>query len=49
MDQKFTSNKIDDDEFVSYTQKSDYINLITRLKEINSIIVLLKKQYLDKF
>ena len=49
MDEKFTSNNMDNDELILDTQESDYKNLITRLKEINLIIGLLKKQYLDKF
>ena len=48
MDEKFSSNNIDNDEFILDTQESDYENLITRLKEINLNIGLLKKQYLDK-
>ena len=49
MDQKFSSNKIDKDEFILNNQENDYKNLITRLKEINLTIELLQKQYLDKF
>ena len=49
MDEKFTSTNKDDDDLILDNQERDYKNLITRLKEINSIIVLLKKQYLDKF
>ena len=49
MDQNFSSNKIDKDEFILYNQENDYNNLITRLKEINLTIELLQKQYLDKF
>tara|TARA_B100001287_G_C22621654_1_gene500387 strand:+ start:34 stop:183 length:150 start_codon:yes stop_codon:yes gene_type:complete len=49
MDQKFSSNKIDKDEFILNNQENDYNNLITRLKEINLTIELLQKQYLDKF
>ena len=49
MDEKFTSNNMDNDELILDTQESDYKNLITRLKEINLTIALLKKQYLDKF
>ena len=49
MDEKFSSNKIDNDELILDTHNNDYKNLITRLREINLTIGLLKKQYLDKF
>ncbi len=48
MDEKFNSTNQDNDELILDTQESDYKNLITRLKEINLNIGLLKKQYLDK-
>ena len=48
MDEKFTSTNKDDDDLILDTQEMDYKNLITRLKEINLTIGLLKKQYLDK-
>ena len=48
MDEKFKSTNKDNDELILDTQESDYKNLITRLKEINLNIGLLKKQYLDK-
>ena len=48
MDEKFTSTNKDNDELILDTQKSDYKNLITKLKEISLTIGLLKKQYLDK-
>ena len=48
MDEKFNSTNKDNDELILDTQESDYKNLITRLKEINLTIGLLKKQYLDK-
>ncbi len=48
MDEKFNSTKKDNDELIFDTQESDYKNLITKLKEINLNIGLLKKQYLDK-
>ncbi len=47
MDEKFTSTNKDNDELILDTQESDYKNLITRLKEINLTIGLLKKS-LDK-
>ena len=49
MDENFSSNNIDRDELILDIQESDYKDLITRLKDINLIIGLLKKQYLDKF
>ena len=49
MDEKFTSTNKDNEELILDTKEGDYKNLITRLKEINLIIGLLKKQYLDKF
>jgi len=49
MEEKFTSNNINNDEFILDTQESDYKDLIIRLKEIKLIIGLLKKQYIDKF
>ena len=48
MDDKFNSTNKDNDELILDTQESDYKNLITKLKEINLNIGLLKKQYLDK-
>ena len=49
MDENFSSNNIDRDELTLDIQESDYKDLITRLKDINLTIGLLKKQYLDKF
>ena len=49
MDEKFTSTNNDNDELILDTHESDYKKLITRLKEINVTIGLLKKKYLDKF
>ena len=49
MDKKFTSNNIENEEFTFNTEKNDYRNLIIRLQEMNKIIILLEKQYLDKF
>ena len=49
MVEKFTSTNEDDDELILDSQESDYKDLITRLKEINLNIGLLKKKYLDKF
>ena len=49
MNEKFTSNNIDNDELNLKTEQSDYENLIIRLKEISATIALLDKEYLDKF
>ena len=49
MNQKFTSNNNDNDEFSLNTEENDYNNLIKRLKEISSKITLLEKRYLGKF
>ena len=49
MDENFSSNNVDRDELILDIQESDYKDLITRLKDINLTIGLLKKQYLDKF
>ena len=49
MDENFSSNNIDRDELILDIQESDYKDLITKLKDINLTIGLLKKQYLDKF
>ena len=43
MNQKYTSNDIQNDEFTHDTQEIDYQNLITRLKEISETITLLEK------
>ena len=49
MNEKFTSNNIENDEFTLNTQEIDYNNLVYRLREISSIIALLENRYLDKF
>ena len=49
MDDKFTANNIENDEFTFDAENSDYKNLIIRLQEMSKIIVLLEKQYSDKF
>ena len=49
MDEKLTSKNIENDKFAFKTENSDYKNLIIRLQEMNKIIVLLEKKYLDKF
>ena len=43
MNQKFTSNNIDNDELTLNTEESDYENLVTRLRDISSTIALLEK------
>jgi len=43
MSKILTSNIIENDEFNQNSEDSDYNNLITRLKEIKSIIALLEK------
>ena len=43
MNEKFTSNNIENDELTLNIEESDYKNLVTRLKEINSTIALLEK------
>ena len=48
MNQKLNSSKIEHDELEPDNDESDYANLITRLKEIRSIIGLLKKEYSHK-
>ena len=49
MNEKFTSNNIENDELTRNTEESDYKNLVSRLREISSTIALLEKRYLDKF
>ena len=49
MNEKFSTNNIENDELTTNTQESDYENLVNKLREISSIIALLEKGYLDKF
>ena len=49
MNEKFTSNNIENDELTLNTEESDYKNLVSRLREISSTIALLEKRYLNKF
>ena len=49
MNEKFTSNNIEDDEFTLNYEENDYKNLINRLKEISKNIALFEKKYLDNF
>jgi len=43
MSENLNSNNIENDEFSVNTEKSDYGDLIKKLKEIKSIIALLEK------
>ena len=49
MSGNLNSNNIVNDEFNLSNEDIDYKDLITRLKEIKSIISLLEKKYLNKF
>ena len=49
MNEKFTSNNIENDELTLNTEDNDYKNLLIRLKEISSTIALLENRYSDKF
>ena len=49
MSEQFTSNNIENDEFILNADERDYKNLITRLKDIRETIALLKNKYLEKF
>ncbi len=44
MTEKLSSSDIQNNEFDFNTEKSDYENLITRLKEIRSTIAFLEKK-----
>ena len=43
MNQEFTPNNLENDEFNTNIEEIDYKNLITRLKEIHKIIDVLEK------
>jgi len=43
MNEKFTSNNIDNEGLNLNTEESDYKNLVTRLRDISSTIALLEK------
>ena len=49
MNEEFTPNDLENDEFILNTEEGDYKNLMMRLKDISKTIVLLEKKYLDKF
>ena len=44
MSRNLNSNNIENDEYTLNTKDSDYEELITRLKQIKSIITLLEKK-----
>ncbi|KGF98807.1 hypothetical protein EU96_0115 [Prochlorococcus marinus str. MIT 9302] len=43
MNEEFTPNDLENDDFTLNKEESDYKNLITRLKDISSTIALLEK------
>ena len=43
MNQEFTSNNLENDEFILNTEDVDYKNLIIKLKDISATIALLEK------
>ena len=43
MNEKFTANNIEDDEFTLNSEENDYENLITRLIDISKTIALVEK------
>ncbi len=43
MNEKFTSNNIENEDLTQHDDESDYKNLLTRLKDIRSIISALEK------
>ena len=49
MNEEFTPNDLENDEFLLNTKEGDYKNLMIRLKDISETISLLEKKYLDKF
>ena len=49
MNEEFTPNDLENDEFILNTEEGDYKNLMIRLKDIGKTISLLEKKYLDKF
>ena len=48
MNEKLTSDNIEDEVFIKKHDDDDYQNLIIKLKEIRSIISSLEKKYLNK-
>ena len=49
MNEKSTSNNIQNEDCNLNTEDSDFDNLISRLNEIKVTIALIEKQFLDKF
>ena len=49
MNEEFTPQDVENDEFILNTEEVDYKNLMIRLKDISKSISLLEKKYLDKF
>ena len=49
MNEEFTPNDLENDEFILNTEEGDYKNLMMRLRDISKTIALLEKKYLDKF
>ena len=49
MNEKSTSNNINNEDCNLNTEDSDFDNLISRLNEIKVTIALIEKQFLDKF
>ena len=49
MNEEFTPNDVENDEFILNTEEGNYKNLMIRLKDISKSISLIEKKYLDKF
>ena len=49
MNEEFTPNDVENDEFILNTEEGNYKNLMIRLKDIGKTVSLLEKKYLDKF
>ena len=43
MNDEFSSNDFENDDFILNNEESDYINLVTRLNNISEMIALLEK------
>ena len=48
MNENLNSNRIEEDDFNLNVDEHNYDNLINRLKQIRSTILLLEKKYFDK-
>ena len=44
MNEEFTPNDLENDEFILNTEEGDYKNLMMRLKDISKTIALLEKK-----